>query len=142
MKWRSVGSILAGTLWLMFCAWMFAFSYSDSYFEYNRCSRIPVFAAAMIGSAAIPVGAFLVLRRFNGVFGAIVGQIGVSGLSLVPLAATTFLLSRLPGACHLSADDAMGAGIDFLLLAVIAVFSVAATALAATVRSRRQRRGE
>jgi len=140
-RWKWVtGAIVAGTLWVSFCVWMFAFSYSDSYFEYSHCSRIPVFAAAMLGSAALPVGAFAVLHRFPSALGVIIGQLGVSALSLVPLAATNFVLSRIPGACHLSGDDAMGAGINFLLLTAIAGISVAGVALAAMVRPRRERR--
>ena len=113
---------------------MFAFSYSDSYFKYSQCSRIAVFAAALIGSAAIPAGAILVWRRFNGALSRGIAQVGVSLLALFPLAATSFLLSRIRGACHLSGDDAMGVGINFLLLTGIAAISVAGLAIAAIVR--------
>lgn len=134
---RMLGGILASGLWLGFCVWMFAFSYSDSYFKYSHCSRIAVFAAALIGSAAIPGGAILVWRRFNGILVRVVAQLGVSLLSLFLLAATSFLLSRIRGACHLSGDDAMGAGINFLLLTAIATIAVAGMAIGAIVRSKR-----
>ena len=137
---RMVLGILVGGLWLSFCVWMFAFSYSDSYFSYSHCSRIPVFAAALVGSAAIPSGAILVWRQFNNVVALIIAQVGVSSLALLPLAATTFLLSRVPGPCHLSGDDAIGAGIDFLLLTGIAALSVAGVAIAGILRSSKIRR--
>jgi len=128
------GGILASVLWLALCVWMFAFSYSDSYFKYSHCSRIAVFAAALIGSAAIPAGAILVWRRFNSALSRSLAQAGVSLLALFPLAATSFLLSRIRGACHLSGDDAMGVGINFLLLTGIAAISVVGLAIAAIVR--------
>jgi len=131
----TVAGLLGGSLWLSFCAWMFAFSYSDSYFKYSPCSWIAVFAAALIGSTAIPLGAILVWRRFNSALGRIIGQVAVAILAQLPLAATSFLLARIPGACHLSGDDAMGAGIDLLLLTGIAAFSVVGLAMAAMVRA-------
>lgn len=137
---RFAGGAVATALWLSLCVWLFAFSYSDSYFTYSHCSRIPVFAAAMIGAAAIPVGALLVWRRFSSALAVIVGQVGVSLLALGPLSATAFVLSRIRGACHLSADDAMGAGIDFLLLVGIAAVFVVVLAVASLVRSRRRPR--
>jgi hypothetical protein len=132
---RAAAAVLALTAWLSFCVWMFAFSYSDSYFKYSQCSRIPLFAAAMVGAAVIPVGAFLVFRRLGSALGAILAQVVVSALGLAPLAATSFLLSRMRGPCRLSGDDSMGVGINFLLLCGIAALSVAAVALAAMVRS-------
>jgi len=138
---RVVVGILVGVLWLGFCVWLFAFSYSNSYFKYADCARIAVFAAAMLGAAVIPAGAFLVLRRLEGALAVILWQAGVSLLGLLPLAVTNFLLSRIRGACRLSGDDSMGAGIDFLLLAAIAALSVAAAGLVAAMRAARRRRG-
>ena len=40
---------------------------ADSYFRYSLCSRVPVFAAAMLGAVLLPAGAFLVWRRFDSV---------------------------------------------------------------------------
>lgn len=137
---RFAGGAVAAALWLSLCVWLFAFSYSDSYFRYSHCSRIPVFAAAMIGATAIPVGALLVWRRFKSALGVIVGQVGVSLVALGPLSATSFVLSRIRGDCRLSADDAMGAGIDFLLLVGIAAAFVALLAVASLIRSRRRDR--
>lgn len=131
---------LVGAGWLMSWVWLFAFSYSDSYFLYSLCSRAPVFAAAMLGAAVIPVGAFLVWRRFHSVSGVIIGQVGVSFVSVVPLAATAGLLARVPGPCHLSGDDAMGAGIDFIMLSGAAAASIAVLAIARVVRSLARRR--
>ncbi len=91
----------------------------------------------MLGAMLLPVGAFLVWRRFDSVSGVVIGQVGVSFVSVVPLAVTAGLLARVPGPCHLSGDDAMGAGIDFIMLSVVAAAAIAVLAIAGVVRARR-----
>lgn len=111
-------------LWLGFWTWAFSFAYSDSYFAYSRCSRIGVFVAAMIGIVGITAGAWHARRNSRSVAGALLRQVLASLASLGPLALTSFVLSRAPEPCHLSGDDAMGAGINFLLLCVVASMSL------------------
>lgn len=111
-------------LWLGFWIWAFSFAYSDSYFAYSRCSRSGVFAAAMIGIVGITAGAWHAGRNSRSVAGALLRQIMASLASLGPLAFTSFVLSRAPESCHLSGDDAMGVGINFLLLCGVASMSV------------------
>ena len=127
---------IAAIAWVAAWSWVFAFSFSGSYFEYNRCSRVPVFAAAMLGVLMIPCGAFILWSRTRTVAALLIGQVCVAGASLAPLAAASFVLARVPGACHLSADDAMGAGIDFLVLAGVAAASVGIAAVAGATRAR------
>ena len=127
-------TILAAAAWVTSWVWLFAFSYTHSYFNYNLCSRVPVFAAALIGAILVPAGAFLVWRRCVSVPAVVIGQVGVSFVSLLPLAATAGLVSRVSGPCHLSGDDAMGAGIDFLMLSGAAAASIVVLAIAGVVR--------
>jgi hypothetical protein len=55
---------------------------------------------------------------------------------LVPLAAIAALLARAPRPWHLSGDDAMGVGIDFLLLLAAVFASSAFLAMAFLLRRR------
>lgn len=141
-RWARIGAgVLAGVLWVALWVWLLAFAYSTSYFEYSLCSRAPVFAAALLASITIPVGALILWRRLDSVSGLVIGQAAVSVLSLLPLGLTSYVLARLSGPCHLSGDDAMGAGIDFILLCGTAAVSVCMLATAAVVRLARRRRG-
>lgn len=56
-------------------------------------------------------------------------------MCLLPLAAASYLLSHATGPWRLSGDDAMGVGIDFVLLAVLAAASVLGLAAAFLLRS-------
>lgn len=44
--------------------------------------------------------------------------------AVVPLAATAAVLSRVRGSMHLSGDDAMGVGLNFIFLTATAILSV------------------
>jgi hypothetical protein len=134
---RKLALAVALAVWAAGWVWGFAFSYSNSYFSYDLCSRLPVFGAAMLGAVAIPVGAVFLWRRLASVVALVIGQAGVALASVAPLAGTTFVLSRIPGRCHLSGDDAMGAGINFLLLAATGVVSVGVMGVAAAIRRAR-----
>jgi hypothetical protein len=126
--------------WTATWAWLLTFSFSDSYFKYDLCSRGLVFIAAMVGALVLPVGLLRVSRRANSIVGLLVRFGGVVALSLFPLAATSFALSRLPGQCHLSGDDAMGAGIDFILLSGAAMGIGSVATAAGVIRVARRRR--
>ena len=54
----------------------------------------------------------------------------------MPLGVTAAVLARVPGPMHLSADDAMGVGINGLLLVAVAI--VSALVLAAVLWLRRK----
>jgi len=43
--------------------WAFSFADSDSFFEYDRCARGSVLAAALFGALAIPSSAWLAWRQ-------------------------------------------------------------------------------
>lgn len=131
--WHAIVSLA----WIAFWFWSFSFAYSDSFFAYNPCSRLPVFGAALFGAIAVPASASLAWRWGRSLLQTL--PIHLVGLvaALSPLALVSFTLSRVRGACHLEADDAMGAGIDFLILAALGAVSLAMLLVAAFVRSAR-----
>ena len=45
--------LACAALWMSFWFWAFSFGFSDSFFAYDRHSRLPPFAAALIGAAGI-----------------------------------------------------------------------------------------
>jgi hypothetical protein len=61
-------------------------------------------------------------------------------LALLPAMATSFILSRASGACRLSGDDAMGVGINLLLLCALALLTAVVPGVAVAARERRRRR--
>jgi len=107
--------------WVGFWFWAFSFGYSDSFFEYDPWTRLPLLGAAVWGAATLPVAAHLAWRSRPSLLRALaVYCAGVCG-ALIPLGFTSFVLSRSRGRWHLQADDAMGAGIDFLILVGLSV---------------------
>lgn len=121
--------------WLGFWFWVFSFASSDSFFQYNLCSRLPVFAAALFGAAAVPVSAYLAWKRHPSILGAFAVHVAGLVAALSPLALVSYTLSRVSGPCHLEADDAMGTGIGFLILIGMSMVSLLALLLACTVRA-------
>jgi hypothetical protein len=122
-------------VWLAFWFWAFSFAYSDGFFRYERCSRLPVFAAALLGAVVIPGSARRAWRRRT-LWAALVAHLAGVVCGLAPLALVSALSSRLPGPCRLSADDAMGAGIDFMLLVGVSLLSTVALVGAWALRRR------
>jgi len=118
---------VALTAWTAFAFWAFSLSYSTAYFQYDLASRLPPFIAALAGAIAIPVSARYQLKR--------VGRNECSPIkgwllhaatcvaAVMPLALTAAILSRVPGPMHLSGDDAMGVGLNFLMLVLVAIVS-------------------
>jgi len=103
-------------VWAAFWFWAFSLAYSDSFFDYNRNSRVPVFVAALLGAVLIFASAARQWRsRRSPVAASVRHALGVV-LSVSPLLATSALLHHAPPPWRPSADDAMGTGIDFLLL--------------------------
>lgn len=130
--------LLAALLWTGFAFWLFSFSFSDGFFRYSLASRLPPFLCAFLAALVIAwSGARQWLRARRGErarLRAWLVHAVTAGLSLVPLMLVAGLLARAPRAWKLSADDAMGVGISFLMLAGIAILSgvVLAVALALT----------
>jgi len=134
--------------WLLLAAWAavwfwaFSFAYSDSFFRWNRGSRLPTFATAWLAAVALPWSAWLQWARWwrgaRGAAGALGAQLLVTAAALGVAAAAAFVLARAPEPWHLSGDDAMGVGIDFLALCGIALASFAAL-LTALLAARRHR---
>jgi hypothetical protein len=115
--WRAALLLLWVALWF----WAFSFGYSGSFFRYDPWIRLPVLGAAVWGAAALPVAAHLAWRSGPSLLRVLaVYWAGVGG-ALIPLGITAFVLSRSPGRWHLQADDAIGAGIDFLILVGLSV---------------------
>jgi len=135
--WTAAWATLIG--WTAFWFWAFSYSYSSSFFAYNRHTRITTFVAALITAVLIPVSASIQWR------GAIRGRNGfvafglhalscAAAMSLLPL--VSGFLRRAERPWHLEADDAMGVGIDFLMLLGIAIASGVVLAIALVIRSR------
>lgn len=129
-------------LWLGFWFWAFSFGYSDSFFHYDLCSRLTVFAAALFGAAAVPVSGYLAWRRHPSLPGALGAHAVGLVLALGPIVLAPFVLSRLPGSCRLEADDAMGAGFDLLFLLGLGATSLVVLLVAAAIRGRARSRRE
>jgi hypothetical protein len=132
------GLAIALLAWLAFAFWLFSFSYSDGYFRYSLASRLPLFLVAFAVAVAIPCSAawqWLRVRRARTTrLRAWLAHALTCALAFVPFFLVTAVLVRLPSRWRLSADDAMGAGIDFLMLLALAIASgvVLAVALALT----------
>jgi cytochrome c oxidase assembly factor CtaG len=128
--------------WAIFWFWAFSFAYSDGFFLYNRHSRIPIFVAALVAAMLIPLSAVFQWRQYD--------KAGCSGLrSLLSHSATCLIiltapvavfwaLSRAQSPWRLEADDAMGAGIDFMLLLGITTLSIVALAVTIAVQWHRR----
>lgn len=110
--------------WAAFAFWLFSFSYSSSFFRWNLAARLGPFLGAWLAAVAFPVAAAWEISRYaRGRHGALVAwlrQLGWTVLAFLPFLAVTALQRRLPDPFRLSADDAMGVGIDFLILLVLA----------------------
>jgi hypothetical protein len=126
---------------MTFWFWAFSLAYSDSFFAYNRHSRLPVLAAGLLGAGTIFVSAVAQWRARRSAAAACLRHVGAVVFSLCPLLAMSALLSRAAPPWRPSADDAMGTGIDLLLLvgAGVATLVVLAVGLALRTLGRRGR---
>jgi len=133
-RMRRGAVIVAALLWAAFAFWLFSFSFSDGFFRYSLASRLPPFLCAFLAALVIPwSGARQWLRARRGEvtrLRAWLVHAVTAALSLAPLMLVAALLARVRGPWKLSADDAMGVGISFLMLAAIALLSGAILALA------------
>jgi uncharacterized membrane-anchored protein len=115
------------TAWTAFAFWAFSLSYSTSFFQYDLASRLPPFIAALAGAIAIPVSARHQLKRVSrNECSPMKGWLlhaATCVAAVLPLALTAAILSRVPGPMHLSGDDAMGVGLNFLMLVLVAIVS-------------------
>ena len=132
---------VAGTLllfgWAAFWFWAFSFAYSDSFFLYNRYSRIPILVAAVAAAILIPISALHQWKRHakegRGRMRAVLTHAAACFIILGAPFTVSWALSKAPRPWRPSADDAMGAGIDLLLLLAIAALSIAALGIAVKV---------
>lgn len=129
------GAVLVAALaWAAFAFWLFSFSFSDGFFRYSLASRLPPFLCAFGAALVIPwsgVRQWLRARRGDASrLRAWFVHAVTAGLSLAPMMLVAALLARVPGPWKLSADDAMGVGISFLMLAAIAIVSALVLAVA------------
>lgn len=129
---------IAALAWALFCIWLFSFSFSDRFFEYNLPSRLPPFLAAVASAMAIPVsGVRQWLRARHGKvtrLRAWMTHVIASAASMLPFVLVVAIGSKAPTPWRPSADDAMGLGIDFVMLIGIGLVSLllCGLALAAT----------
>jgi hypothetical protein len=140
-----VVKLTAFVAWCCFVFWVFSFNYSSSFFHYNVHSRLPPFLAAFSGAVALPLSVHYQWTRIRlGYSSPLRAWLfhGVSALACVlPLLAVAGLMVRLPAPWHASADDAMGTGIDFLILVALALASSVLLGLALLVRTIAATRG-
>jgi hypothetical protein len=129
-----------GALWLTVWFWVFSLAYSDSFFAYDHHSRLPVFAAALLGAGGIFASAAAQWRGRRSIVAACLRHAVGVAVSLCPLLAVSALLSRADPPWRPSADDAMGTGIDFLLLTSVGVASLAVLAAGLALRNLWRRR--
>ena len=117
---RKIALLAVLCAWTILAFWTFSLGYSSSFFQYNLPSRLPPFLAALLGAIALPVGAWFHWARVSG--GRVspakgwLHQCLTASVSLLPLVATAFLVHHAPEPFRPSADDAMGTGIDFMIL--------------------------
>ena len=140
MKMRAlVLAIIVG--WIGFWFWAFSFAFSDNFFEYNLHSRLPTFLAALFCVSAIPLSALLALRQVVDGHRPPIAALGIHlartiAAIAVPLA-VMFVLARVPHPWRLEADDAMGVGIGFAALFLVAALSIVLLAIALVIRRAR-----
>lgn len=141
---RRAGWIAALLGWSVFAFWAFSLSYSMSYFEYSLASRLPPFLAALAGAIAIPVSVWYQLQRVgrtrHAMVRAWVMHVCTAIAAIAPLAAIAAVLSRIRGPMHLSGDDAMGVGLNFIFLSATALFSVLFLTVVLVLKHRRATR--
>jgi hypothetical protein len=125
-------------IYLAFWFWAFSFAYSSSFFAYNQHSRIPAFIAALAGAALILISVVAQWRSRRGLWTACFRHaVGVL-IALCPLGLTLAVLVRAPEPWRPSADDAMGIGINLMLLAGLGVCSVTGLAVGLWLRNIRR----
>lgn len=124
---RRAGIAIALLAWSAFAFWVFSFAYSDGFFRYSLHSRLPVFVAAFAAAVAMPCSAAWQWHRARmdrtTRLRAWLGHAIGCALCLAPFVAVMSILTRLPSPWRMSGDDAMGAGIDFLMLLALALGS-------------------
>jgi ABC-type xylose transport system permease subunit len=138
IKMQPIIAILLIACWAGFWFWAFSFSYSDGFFLYDRYSRIPIFITALIAAILIPVSAIVQWHRYekskhSGVQSFWVHTATCFAMVLV-FFAVFWVLAKAPSPWRLEADDAMGAGIDLVLLVLVAILSIAVFGIALAVK--------
>ena len=125
---------IAGVTWIACWFWAFSFAYSDSFFLYNRHSRLPAFFAAWLGSGLIFASACFQWTSRRPILAACLWHsVGVVA-SVCPLLIVSAVLARAPVPWRLSGDDALGVGIDFMVLCALGVASVVLLAVGLALR--------
>jgi hypothetical protein len=131
---RSIAGALLLAGWAAFWFWAFSFAYSDSFFLYNRHSRIPILIVAVMAAVLVPISAVHQWKQHVKEGRKTVQSLLTHGAtSLIILSApfaVTWILSKASRPWRLGADDAMGAGIDLLYLFAIATASIATLGVA------------
>jgi hypothetical protein len=135
-----LGAGLLLLAWAALAFWTFSFAFSGSFFRWNLPSRLPPFVAAWAGATLLPVSAAWqwarVRRQACGPFEALGLHVAGAALSVAPLLLVTAVQRRMPEPWRLSADDAMGVGIDLLILLGAAVASTVLLGLALLIERR------
>jgi len=134
-SFETAALLALAVVWTVLWFWTFSLAYSRSFFAYDRHSRIPVFVAALMGALGIFASAAWQWRSRRSPWAACLRHVGSVVLSLCPLVATSALLHRAPPPWRPSADDAMGIGIDFLLLVGAGIGTLVALGGALALRS-------
>lgn len=130
-----VAVVAAGLGWTGFWFWAFSFGFTDSFFVYNRHSRIPPLIAATLAAAGIFASFIVQWRRSGSILGASLRHVAYVVVAMVPFLLLPALLKYAPRPWRPSADDAMGIGIDFLVLTALAMASAVLLPAALAVRN-------
>ncbi|MCM2256329.1 MAG: hypothetical protein NDJ94_11730 [Vicinamibacteria bacterium] len=136
-----VALVAAGLAWTGCWFWAFSFGFSDSFFEHNRHSRIPPLIAATLAAAGIFTSFVVQWRRSGSIQGAFVRHVAGVVVAMGPFLILPALLRHAPRHWRPSADDAMGIGIDFLVLTALAVASAVVLPAALGLRNAWRARG-
>ena len=141
IKVQPIIATLLIACWAGFWFWAFSFSYSDGFFLYDRYSRISISLTALIAAIFIPFSAIVQWRwyeksKYSGVRSFLV-HIATCFVIVSVFFTVFWAFAKAPPPWRLEADDAMGAGIDLMLLVVIAILSIAVFGVALAVKRNR-----
>ena len=126
--------MVTGLAWAGFWFWAFSLAHSGSFFRHNQHSRLPAFLAAWLGACAVGVSGYIQWSRRRSVAVASLGQLLGIAVAVCPFVVVSVILHQAERPWRPEADDALGAGINFVVLCSLALVSVPVVGTAVGVR--------